>query len=85
SKRAPDTPLHEVRVRAGSDDLGELAGDFGGPLDDQGQLLYRVTFLGNDANGQVDKTGNQRQALAPTLTWRPSDDTELTLFGMYQK
>ncbi|WP_374978873.1 TonB-dependent siderophore receptor [Pseudomonas solani] len=85
SKRAPDTPLHEVRLRAGSDDLGELAGDFGGPLDDQGQLLYRVTLLGNDANGQVDKVGNQRQALAPTLTWRPSDDTELTLFGMYQK
>lgn len=85
SKRAPDTPLRELRLRVGSDDLGELAGDFGGPLDEEGRLLYRVTLLGNDANGQVDKTGNQRQAFAPTLTWRASEDTELTLFGMYQK
>ncbi len=85
SKRAPDTPLHEVSVRAGSHELGELAADFGGPLDDQGTLAYRVTMLGNDMNGQVDKTDNRRQAFAPTITWRPNDDTELTVLATYQK
>jgi iron complex outermembrane receptor protein len=85
SKRAPDTPLHQVSVRGGSDELGELAADFGGPLDDQGTLAYRVTLLANDMNGQVDKTDNRRQAFAPTLTWRPDDDTELTLLASYQK
>lgn len=85
SKRAPDKPLHQVSVRAGSDELAELAADFGGPLDDQGTLAYRVTMLGNDMNGQVDKTDNQRQAFAPTLTWRPNDDTELTVLATYQK
>jgi len=85
SKRAPDTPIHEVSVRAGSHELGELAADFGGPLDDQGTLAYRVTMLGNDMNGQVDKTDNRRQAFAPTLTWRPNDDTELTVLASYQK
>ncbi|WP_457787715.1 TonB-dependent siderophore receptor [Pseudomonas sp. PL-6] len=85
SKRPSETAHNEVRVRAGSDDLAELAGDFSGPLTDDGRLLYRVVMLGNDANAQVDKTGMQRQLLAPSLTWRPSADTELTLQAAYQK
>ncbi|WP_296230313.1 TonB-dependent siderophore receptor [uncultured Pseudomonas sp.] len=85
SKRPSETARNEVRLRAGSDDLAELAGDFGGALSDDGSLLYRVVMLGNDANAQVDKTGMQRQMLAPSLTWRPNADTELTVQAAYQK
>lgn len=85
SKRPTETAQNQVRLRADSDDLGELAGDFSGPLNDSGSLLYRVTMLGNDANSEVDKTGMQRQMIAPVLTWRLSEDTELTLMTAYQK
>lgn len=85
TKRPLETARHTVRVRAGSDDLGELAGDFSGPLDDDGRLRYRLVVLGNDANGQVDKTGMQRELVVPSLTWALSPDTEVTFLATHQK
>ena len=54
--------------------------DLSGPLDEEGQFLYRLTGLANDEQDEINYVENKRQFIAPSLTWRPNDDTSLTLF-----
>ncbi len=83
SKRPTEEPLREVQVQAGNRSLKRVAADFSGPLDAQGQWLYRLTALSQDSQTQVDRVGDRRQFLAPSLTWRPSGDTSLTVLAHY--
>lgn len=85
SKRPTETPLHQIKFEAGSYDHKSAAIDLGGPLDDQGKFLYRLTALANDSNDEIDYVEERRQFIAPSFTWRPSEDTSLTLFAQYQK
>ena len=83
SKRPTEEPLREVQVQAGNRSLKRVAADFSGPLDAQGQWLYRLTAMSQDSQTQVDRVGDRRQFLAPSLTWRPSGDTSLTVLAHY--
>ncbi|CAM3879399.1 iron complex outermembrane recepter protein [Pseudomonas synxantha] len=85
SKRPTDTPLHEVEVQTGSRGREQIATDHSGPIDDQGIWSYRITALTKKADTQINHTQEQRVAVAPSLTWRPNDDTSLTLLASYQK
>jgi len=84
SKRPTEENLRELRLSAGSDDFFELAGDFSGKVDDEGKLLYRLTFVGNDGNSEVDYNDSRRKMVAPSLTWNISDDTQLTVLAVEQ-
>lgn len=84
SKRPQEKPFNEIQLQTGSFDRLQGAIDTTGALDQQGKLLYRFTGLIRDADTQVDHSENQRIALAPSLTWKPSADTSLTLLGKYQ-
>ncbi len=84
SKRPTEEPLHELRLSAGSNDFFELAGDFSGKVDEEGKLLYRLTFVGNDSNSEVDYNDSRRKMVAPSLTWNISDDTQLTVLAVEQ-
>ncbi len=84
SKRPTEETLRELRLSAGSDDFFELAGDFSGKVDDEGKLLYRLTFVGNDGNSEVDYNDSRRKMVAPSLTWNISDDTQLTVLALEQ-
>mgnify|MGYP002040826834 FL=1 len=85
SKRPTETPVHQLKVEAGSYDHKSIALDLGGPLDEQGQFLYRLTGLASDSQDAIDYVQRQRQFIAPSLTWRPDDDTQLTVFAQFQK
>lgn len=85
SKLPTTTPLHEVQIQGGSHDMKQGAFDFGGPLDDQGVWSYRLTGLVKDSGTQVDHVDNSRNFIAPALTWRPNNDTSLTLLAQYQR
>ncbi|MCK9797014.1 TonB-dependent siderophore receptor [Pseudomonas sp. MAFF 302030] len=85
SKRPTETPLHQVVLEAGTYDHKSVSLDLGGPLDEQGQFLYRLTGRVTDSQSEVNYAEQKRQLIAPSLTWRPNDDTSLTLFGQYQK
>lgn len=74
----------EARAQYGSFDRKELAADISGPLNDAGTLAFRVTGLWRDADTEVDYINDDRRFIAPALTWRPGDATELTLLGSYQ-
>jgi iron complex outermembrane receptor protein len=84
SKRPTETSLHEIGIEGGSNNHARLTGDFSGKVDPEGKLLYRFTGVGVSEDGQINMTENERLALAPSLTWRPDDDTSLTLIGLIQ-
>ena len=85
SKRPMDTPFHEIGVEYGTFNKKRTTFDLSGPLDDQGVYSYRVAGLYDEADGQLEHTETQRQAISSSFTWRPSDDTSLTLLGHFQK
>jgi iron complex outermembrane receptor protein len=85
SKRPTDVPLHELIAEVGSNDRKQLAADFGGPIDDEGIFSYRLTGLVLDSDTQIDYAKDDRQFIAPALTWRPSADTSLTILSYFQK
>ncbi|WP_255436797.1 TonB-dependent siderophore receptor [Rhodanobacter sp. PCA2] len=85
SKRPTEQPLHEVEVQVGSFDLRQGQFDFGGPLDDSGTLLYRLTGLARHSDTMTDHIQDDRYYLAPALTWKPSGNTSLTVLARFQK
>ncbi|MGX9962920.1 TonB-dependent siderophore receptor [Roseomonas sp. F4] len=84
SRRPTATPVNEVRLEAGTNALLQTAFDFGGPATEDGRFQYRLTGIARTAETQVDHVGEQRIAIAPALTWRPSDNTTLTFLASYQ-
>ena len=85
SKRPVSQPIHELQFRAGNHHLAEGAFDFGGPLSDDGRLLYRLNGIARTQNSQVEDYKETRMAIAPALTWYPDDATRMTLLTSYQK
>lgn len=83
SKRPLDQPYHEVQIQGGSFDRAQGQFDVSGPLDDEGQFLYRLVGLGRDSGTQFDHIEDNKQYIAPSFTWQPNDDTRLTVLGDY--
>ncbi|MGC5703072.1 TonB-dependent siderophore receptor [Pseudomonas sp. NFXW11] len=83
SKRPLDKPYHEVQIQGGSFDRAQGQFDFSGPLDDEGQFLYRLVGLERDSGTQFDHIKDDKQYFAPSFTWKPNDDTSLTLLADY--
>jgi iron complex outermembrane receptor protein len=85
SKRPTTQPLHEVGIEIGSFDLRQGTFDFGGPLNEAGSVLYRLTGLVRNSDTMVDYIKDDRYYLAPALTWKPSNTTSLTVLSHIQK
>ncbi len=85
SKRPTETPLHELQLQAGSNDRKQLAADFSGALPGSDTLSYRLTLLSRNSDTQQDHLNDDKIYIAPALTWRPDEDTSLTLLSFYQK
>jgi iron complex outermembrane recepter protein len=84
SSKLPEfTSGGEVGVRYGSFDRKEVLADFTGPI--TGNLAGRIVARVRDAGTQVDHVPDDRVMIAPSLTWAPSTDTNLTLIGLYQE
>lgn len=85
TKRPTETPLREVQTQYGSYNRKQIGVDFGGPVDEEGTFLYRLTGLLRDSGTQIDHSRDDRLYIAPALTWKPTDATSLTVMGNYQK
>jgi len=83
SKQPTDTPLHEVTLGVGNYDRYQAGFDFGGPLDQDGQWQYRLTGIGLTQSTQTDWIKHKRYGIAPAITWRPDEDTKLTLLSNF--
>ena len=85
SKRPQAERLNEVQIQLGSHGRKQIASDMTGAIDEEGKWLYRLVAVGRDSNTQVDHVKDDRVVIAPSLTYRPSTDTSLTLQALYQK
>ncbi|SFU37789.1 TonB-dependent siderophore receptor [Nitrosospira multiformis] len=81
------TPIREVEIQYGNFDRKRIAGDFGLANED-GTLMFRLVTSALDTDTQVrfpntggDRAQIRRFYIAPSLTWRPTDRTSITLFG----
>lgn len=83
SKRPTAEAIREIQLQGGSFDRKQAAFDFGGALDEDGKLSYRINGLIRDAGTRVDGVKNNRRYIAPAITWRPSSDTSFTLLTHY--
>ncbi|MGQ3294928.1 MAG: TonB-dependent siderophore receptor, partial [Shinella sp.] len=85
SKRPQDAAMNEVGVQTSSHGGVQGTLDMTGPLTEDGDWLYRIVALGKNMGTQVDREREKQLMLAPSLTWAPTDQTSLTLYGYYQK
>ena len=83
TKRPPSRPLRELVLNYGSFDRRQVAADFGGPLDPDGSLRYRLTGLYRRSDTQVKFVPDDRWFVAPGLTWNPSSQITWTILGMH--
>jgi len=84
SKRPTAQTIREVKLSAGNRHLAEAAFDFGGRLNDDNTLFYRLNGIGSTRHEFVKDNKQQRVAVAPALTWLPNEDTSFTLLTSYQ-
>ena len=85
SKRPLFEPLREVQYQFGSHDRHQVTFDFSDALDADRTLAYRFTGLLQDSGTQMDFVDDDRIYIAPALTFKPDEDTTLTLLGSYRK
>lgn len=86
TKRPQAERASEMRLQFGNYDWQTIAGDSTGPLDPDGNLLYRFTFLYRNANNAVNfdrgpTLPDNRLYIAPAITWKVTPDTSLTVLG----
>ncbi|MDY0873708.1 TonB-dependent siderophore receptor [Dongia rigui] len=85
SKRPTEDFQGEIGFQAGNNDLFQGIFDISGAMDEDKEFLYRLTATGWDNDTEVDFSDRRRYAVAPALTWRPNEDTSITLLARMQK
>nr|WP_241764030.1 TonB-dependent siderophore receptor [Winslowiella toletana] len=83
SKRPTAESMHKVKFSSGNQHLAEAAFDFGGALNDDYSLFYRLNGIASTKHEFVKNEKQQRMAIAPALTWLPNEDTSITLLTSY--
>lgn len=85
SKRPTDYHRGEIVGTFGSFERFQGQFDLSGPLDRKGEFLYRVVGQGRSTDGQQDFVHENKYFIAPSFTWRPTNDTSFTILSHYQK
>ncbi|XIA64627.1 TonB-dependent siderophore receptor [Bradyrhizobium sp. TZ2] len=85
SKRPQAEASNEIGVQYGSFNRKQVQLDSTGKLTKDGEWLYRFIGVFRDSNTQTDYVKDDRIVLAPSLTWRPTNNTSWTVLGTYQK
>jgi len=80
SKKPLAIPFYEAELQVGSRELVRPRIDLTGPLTADGSLLYRLNALyQHDRSFRNFDIDTDRVAVAPTLTWKIGDRTDLTV------
>ena len=85
SKRPRADGFNEVGVLFDNFGRKQIQLDTTGKLTRDGEWLYRFVGVFRDGHMQTDFVPDDRILLAPSLTWRPTQNTSWTVQGFYQK
>jgi iron complex outermembrane receptor protein len=83
TKKPLDEARNEVRIGGGSYGRVETQFDFTGPANADKTVLYRIVGSGRISDTIVDYVNEDHFYIAPSLTFRPTEDTTLTVLGHY--
>ncbi|MET0168887.1 MAG: TonB-dependent receptor plug domain-containing protein, partial [Aliihoeflea sp.] len=85
SKRPQTETYREAEIQTNA--FGGIQGavDMTGSLTDDGVWSYRLTGLAKNLHTQIDSERDRQFMIAPSLTWSPSVDTSLTVYGYFQR
>ncbi|MTH79880.1 TonB-dependent siderophore receptor [Paracoccus aestuariivivens] len=84
TKRPTFAHLGEARLSYGSHDTAELAVDWGDVNADK-TLSWRLTGLTREGANQIENSDDDRDLLAFSTTWAPTDQTSITFLAHWQK
>ena len=85
TKRPTEVPLHELQVQYGTDNRYQGQFDFSGPVNETDPVYYRLTGLLRDSDTEQVSVPDDRAYIAPAFTWKPDEDTSLTVLGEYSR
>ena len=85
SKRPLAEARREIGIDYGSFSRKRVNADATGPLDAGGRWRYRAVGVLQRSDSQVDHAYYDRELLAPSLTWLPSDSLSWTVLTSYQR
>ncbi|PID54923.1 MAG: TonB-dependent siderophore receptor [Gammaproteobacteria bacterium] len=85
SKRPQQERAHELQLELGNYEHRQVAVDSTGPIGDSANWFYRMVGVYQHSDTQVDYVGIDKTVLAPSFSWRPSIDTDVTLLLNYSK
>ncbi|HTO32136.1 MAG TPA: TonB-dependent siderophore receptor [Pararhizobium sp.] len=85
TKRPTEEPLRELQVQYGTDNRYQGQFDFSGPINETDPLYYRITGLLRDSDTEQVGVPDDRAYIAPAFTWKPDEDTKLTILGEYSR
>lgn len=79
TKKPLDKPYYSLEQQFGNYDFYRTQWDTTGPVNNDGSLLYRFTGAYQDNQSFRDLISNDRLAISPTVTWKPTDATDITV------
>lgn len=79
TKKPLDTPYYSLEQQFGSYDLYRTQWDAGGPLTADKSLQYRFSGAYQSNSSFRDFVSVDRKLFNPSITWRPSDATDVTV------
>ncbi|WP_343699804.1 TonB-dependent siderophore receptor [Caulobacter sp.] len=82
SKRPTFEKGGEIVGQVGSFDRFQGMVDYQTPVSDD--LAVRLVAMARDAGMQTDHVDDNRVVISPSISWKPTDDTTITLIGLYQ-
>ena len=83
SKQPTEAAYRSLQLQIGSYSRYQGSGDFSGPLNRSGSLLYRVDGLVRRSDTFVYGMQDNRYTLNPTLIWHPSLNTAFSFYAKY--
>jgi iron complex outermembrane recepter protein len=90
SKKPTEDDVRQIELQYGSHDRKQVTFDVGGAVNEEKSVLYRVIGVARNANTQFEYSngadiGDDRLMIQPAVTWKPDEDTTLTVTGQALK
>lgn len=85
SKRPTEQPYRELMLQGGSYGSFRAGADLSGALNDNRTILGRIVTSYARSDTQIEGAREERYFFAPSVTFRPTTDTTITLLGLYQR